>query len=161
MKVGSLFSGIGGLDLGLKRAGMRAPVFRPALNSHLYCWVTNNHLPSGLWLVDALGFRYITLLTWAKDRFGLGQYFRGQTEHLIFAVRGRLPAKVKTCTTLLNSKRGRHSAKPEAAYQAIEDVSPGPYLEMFARTHRPGWDAWGNEVHQVNQQQKEPEPRQL
>lgn len=81
-------------------------VWRLAADCHLYCWVTNNHVPSGIWLVEALGFRYITLLTWAKDRFGLGQYFRGQTEQLIFAVRGRLPA---------GEKRGHLDFFPPAA----------------------------------------------
>jgi N6-adenosine-specific RNA methylase IME4 len=98
-------------------------------------------------VVQALGFHYKTLLTWVKDRFGLGQYFRGQTEHLIFATRGpHLPAKIKNRTTLISARRGRHSAKPEAAYDLIEAVSHGPYLEMFARTQRPGWDCWGEEV---------------
>lgn len=120
--------------------------YRPAPNCHLYCWVTNNYLKDGLWLIDVLGFRYITLLTWAKDRIGLGQYFRGQTEQLIFAVKGRLPALVKTESTLIQSKRGRHSAKPEASYAMIERVSPEPRLEMFARNDRPGWFAWGNEL---------------
>lgn len=120
--------------------------FRPAVNAHLYCWVTNNYLEDGLWLVRALGFRYITLITWVKDRMGLGQYFRGQTEQLIFAVKGRLPALTKDQSTLLYSKRGGHSVKPENSYALIEAVSPGPRLEMFARSQRPGWDAWGNEV---------------
>lgn len=121
-------------------------VFRPADNAHLYLWTTNNHLRDGLWLVEQLGFRYVTMLTWAKDRIGLGQYFRGQTEPLLFGVKGKLPALVRTQSTLICEPKRRHSQKPEAAYRAIEAVSPGPRLEMFARAHRAGWDAWGNEV---------------
>lgn len=128
------------------RAILTSGIFQPGDGCHLYCWVTNNHLKSGLWLIEALGFRYITLLTWAKDRFGLGQYFRGQTEHLIFAVKGTLPSQVRNRTTLIQAHRGRHSAKPEESYEAIEAVSPPPRLEMFARVHRPGWQTWGNEV---------------
>jgi N6-adenosine-specific RNA methylase IME4 len=125
---------------------LQSGVWRPAPDGcHLYCWVTNNFLKDGIWLVEALGFRYITLLTWAKDRIGLGQYFRGQTEQLIFGVKGRLPAQVKTESTFIEARRGRHSAKPEESYEKIERVSPGPRLEMFARTQRPGWDTWGNE----------------
>ncbi|MCK5641183.1 MAG: hypothetical protein KAJ19_10310 [Gammaproteobacteria bacterium] len=45
-------------------------------NCHLYLWVTNNYLPSGLQVMEAWGFRYITTITWVKDRIGLGQYFR-------------------------------------------------------------------------------------
>jgi len=44
------------------------------------------------------------------------------------------------------AKRGKHSAKPEVFQDIVEDVSPGPYLELFARRQRPGWDVWGNEV---------------
>jgi N6-adenosine-specific RNA methylase IME4 len=126
---------------------LRCELFRPAPSAHLYLWVTNNFLPDGLLVVQSLGFRYKTLLTWAKDRFGLGQYFRGQTEHLIFATNGPyLPAKTRNQTTLISARRGRHSTKPEAAYELIEAVSPAPYLELFARTPRPGWDCWGEEV---------------
>lgn len=125
-----------------------APVWRPAENSHLYLWATNNFLKDGLWVMAELGFRYITTVTWAKDRIGLGQYFRGQTEHMLFGVRGRLPALVRTESTLIVAPRRKHSQKPEAAYERIERVSPGPYLEMFARggAVRGGWTAWGNEA---------------
>ena len=42
--------------------------------------------------------------------------------------------------------RGEHSAKPEAFLDMVERVSPGPYLELFARRQRFGWDTWGNEA---------------
>lgn len=42
--------------------------------------------------------------------------------------------------------RGAHSAKPEAFLDLVEQVSPGPYLELFARRQRLGWDTWGNEA---------------
>lgn len=41
---------------------------------------------------------------------------------------------------------GEHSQKPEAFMDLVEQVSPGPYLEMFARRQRLGWDTWGNEA---------------
>ena len=117
--------------------------------SHLYVWITNNFAKDGFHVMEALGFRFVTMRTWAKDRIGLGQYWRGQTEHVLFGVRGRLPAQVKTESTLVGKglvPRARHSAKPEVFYQEVEKVSPGPYLEMFARERRPGWDCAGNEV---------------
>lgn len=99
--------------------------------------------------MESLGFRYVTMITWHKDKIGLGQYFRGNSEHILFGVRGRLPAQVKTQATCFNAVRTRHSQKPDKALEIIEAVSPGPYLEMFARTKRPGWDSWGNEVKEV------------
>ena len=60
--------------------------------------------------MEEWGFRYVTMITWAKDRFGLGQYFRGMTEHCLFGVKGKLPYKIvdgkrQQGTTLINAKR--------------------------------------------------------
>lgn len=115
-------------------------------NSHLYLWVTNSHLEDGLAVLKSWGFRYITMITWAKDRFGLGQYFRGQTEHVLFGVKGNLPYKSRSCSTLILAKRRLHSQKPDELYALIETVSYPPYLEMFARQRRLGWDVWGREA---------------
>lgn len=114
---------------------------------HLYCWVTNNHLKQGLELVEQLGFSYVTNLVWVKDRIGLGQYFRGQHELCLFARMGQtmLP-RDRTVPTVILEPRRQHSQKPEGLVAAIERVSPGPYLELFARAPRAGWDVWGNEV---------------
>lgn len=133
--------------------------FTPADDAHLYLRTTNNHMPDAIKVVSDLGFRYVTLLTWAKPGFGIGQYFRGQTEHLIFAVRGdglglmRGLTPRRNISTLVSADwsrdgRGRkvHSAKPVEFYGLVETVSPGPRLEMFARSQRPGWDSWGDEV---------------
>lgn len=117
--------------------------------SHMYMWVTNNFLEDGLRVMRELGWRYVTMRTWAKDRIGLGYYWRGQTEHVLFGVRGKLPSLVRTESTLVGKgivKRGRHSAKPQVFFDEVERVSPGPRLEIFAREPREGWTVWGNEV---------------
>lgn len=129
-------------------------------NCHLYLWVTNNFLLDGLKVMEALGFRYITNIVWIKDRIGLGQYFRGQHEICLFGVKGNLPYKFSTtsnrscCTepTIIMAKRREHSQKPDEIYKKIEATSYPPYLEVFARIHRKGWDAIGNET---------PEPTQI
>jgi N6-adenosine-specific RNA methylase IME4 len=121
-------------------------------NAHLYLWVTNNHLLDGLAVIKAWGFEYKTMITWAKDRFGLGQYFRGQTEHCLFAVRGNLPYRMTSegkraqGRTLITAPRKDHSQKPEEMRKMIELVSYPPYLELFARIHPTGWDVWGNQA---------------
>jgi len=125
---------------------IKSGVFSPADSCHMYLWVTNSFLKSGLFLMQALGFRYLTNLAWIKDRFGLGQYFRGQHELLLFGVKGRLPAMVKNQPTAIMANRTEHSRKPDEAYAVIEAVSPPPRLEMFARRRREGWDAWGEEI---------------
>lgn len=122
-----------------------------AENAHLYLWATNNFLHDAMHVMEAWGFRYVTTITWGKDRFGLGQYFRGMTEHLLFGVRGRLPYKTidgkrVQGRTLILADKGKHSEKPEAARRMIELVSYAPRIELFARQRFEGWDAWGNEV---------------
>lgn len=112
---------------------------------HLYLWITNRSLPKGFRLLDAWGFRYVTCVTWVKPSFGMGNYFRGQTEHLLFGVRGSQMLKRKDVGTVFHSARGDggHSSKPEAFYDLVESCSPGPYLEMFSRTDRNDWTHWG------------------
>lgn len=87
-----------------------------------------------------------------KDKMGLGQYFRGMTEHCLFGTtKKRLPYKTeagKRCqgvTGFYEPKR-EHSRKPEAMRSMIERVSYGPRIELFARERFDGWDAWGNET---------------
>lgn len=118
---------------------------------HLYLWVTNNYLPAGLDALRVWGVRYVTMITWFKDRIGLGQYFRGMTEHCLFGVRGKLPYKIidgkrQQGATGFYAPKGKHSEKPEKMRQMIERVSYEPRIELFARGQAPGWDAWGNEV---------------
>jgi N6-adenosine-specific RNA methylase IME4 len=145
----------------LPRVILSAPVWDPADDAHLYMWATNTHLMEAGWLMRALGFRYVTCITWPKRTIGIGQYFRGQTEHIVFGVRGNgyaVRTADKSLTTLLGSgqlrlgetapvpKKYRHSEKPSSAYDLIEARSRGPFLELFARAPRSGWTVWGNEV---------------
>lgn len=116
-------------------------------NAHIYLWITNRSLPKGFALLDGWGFRYVTMLTWCKPHFGMGNYFRGSTEHVLFGVRGSLPLLRSDVGTWFDAPRpGQHSAKPDAFYDLVETCSPGPWLEMFARRARPGWQTWGAEV---------------
>ncbi len=120
-------------------------VTRSAQNCHLYLWITNRSLPKGFRLFEAWGFRYITLLTWAKPFFGMGNYFRGQTEHIMFGVKGGLPLLRHDIGTVFSFPRGEnHSAKPDELFRILATCSPEPRLEMFARTPHAGWLPWGN-----------------
>lgn len=119
-------------------------------NAHLYLWVTNKYIEDGFAICREWGFRFSTLLTWAKapKGIGLGGAFCQTTEHVIFGRRGTLPALQRVDSTWWGWKRQdvAHSAKPEAFLDLVEQVSPGPYLEMFARRNRLGWSTWGNEA---------------
>ena len=123
-------------------------------NAHLYLWVTNTFLPDGLAVMAALGFEYMTNLVWVKDSIGLGQYFRGQHELLLFGKRGQPPYKKAvnagrsraTISTVIRARKRGHSIKPDKQYQIIEATSFPPYVEVFARRRKAGWDSWGNDV---------------
>ena len=137
--------------------------------AHLYLWVTNPVLthqrPGTLGRTTALeiargwGFQPITLLTWVKTGRasdhaseepepapGMGWYFRGCTEHVLFCVRGQavIPAALRE-PNVFYAPRGRHSEKPDALMDMAERLSPAPRLELFSRRSRFGWESWGNE----------------
>ena len=134
----------------MPRVIYRSGVFTPHPEGcHLWMWTTNTFLPDALWLIDALGFRYITNAVWVKDRIGLGQYLRGQHELLLLAVKGSGPSartELRNIPSVIMAPRSKHSAKPEESYRLVEARSEGPRLEMFARTQRVGWSARGNEL---------------
>jgi N6-adenosine-specific RNA methylase IME4 len=122
--------------------------------SHCYLWVPNALLREGLDVMEAWGFSYKTQLVWHKirkdggsDGRGVGFYFRNVTEVVLFGVRGsmRTLRPGRTQTNLLATRKREHSRKPDELYEIIEECSPGPYLELFARYPRESWQVWGNE----------------
>ena len=124
--------------------------------AHLYLWVPNALLPEGLQVLDAWGFQYKSNIVWHKirkdggpDGRGVGFYFRNVTELVLFGVRGknaRTLAPGRRQVNFLKTRKREHSRKPDEFYDIVESCSPGPYLELFARGSRPGWDTWGNQA---------------
>jgi N6-adenosine-specific RNA methylase IME4 len=133
--------------------------------SHLYLWVPNALILEGLDVLKAWGFTYKTNLVWYKvrkdggpDRRGVGFYFRNVTELVLFGVRGscRTLAPGRRQENIMISRKREHSRKPDELYRIIEQCSPGPYLELFARQQpdherlaypgRAKWTLWGNEI---------------
>jgi N6-adenosine-specific RNA methylase IME4 len=116
-----------------------------AENAHLYLWTTNPKLPDAFAVVAAWGFEYVTTLTWRKlGTLGMGYYFRGDTEHVLFGIRGQLPiAPEKRERNWFEAAKTGHSQKPQAFLDLVERVSPEPRIELFARAPRLGWDSWG------------------
>lgn len=124
--------------------------------SHLYLWVPNALLPDGLEVMKAWGFEYKTNIIWEKirqdgapDGRGVGFYFRNVTEILLFGIRGeknRTLSPARSQVNIIRSIKREHSRKPDEIISLIEACSPGPYLELFARGNRSGWDMWGNQA---------------
>lgn len=123
---------------------------------HLYLWVPNALLPEGLEVMKAWGFSYKTNIIWEKvrkdgmpDGRGVGFYFRNVTEILLFGVKGdknRTLDPGRSQVNLIRSIKREHSRKPDEFISLIEECSPGPYLELFARGDRQNWDMWGNQA---------------
>jgi N6-adenosine-specific RNA methylase IME4 len=124
-----------------------APVANLAqTNCVLWLWTTNAFMREAFQCIDAWGFKDKTILTWDKENMGLGDWLRNVTEHCILAVRGKPIVSLTNQTTLIREKRRQHSRKPEAFYALVEALCPGSKLEMFSRTERAGWTAWGAET---------------
>lgn len=122
--------------------------------AHLYLWTINRYLEDSYDISRAWGFKPSTMLVWAKTPFGggLGGTFGLCTEYILFCRRGTLASTDRIGRNWFDWKRAydargkpAHSRKPEAFLDLVEQVSPGPYLEMFARRNRLGWDTYGNE----------------
>ena len=134
-----------------------------ASNAHLYLWATSRDLLLGraCQVCEAWGFRPMNVITWCKTQKGLGNYFRNDTEHLVFGVRGQMSTTDATNNqgTHFMHGRGRHSAKPPIVRNWIVAWSGDlPRIELFARrTTTPslfneqndelvGWDAMGYDI---------------
>lgn len=120
-------------------------------NAHLWLWSTNAALEASFDLARAWGFTPRSLFTWVKPRFGLGNYLRNATEQLIFATKGKAPVLYKSQPNWGFFPIQDHSHKPEEWAAIVTRVSPGPYLELFARRRPPSVEGkefaiWGNEV---------------
>ena len=132
----------------------------------LLLWATDPLLPRALEVIEAWGFTYKTVgFYWVKlnkgagnglsrdwpllaerDFFtGLGFWTRANPEPCLLATRGHPKRRAGDVPKLLIGPRREHSRKPGETYERIERLLPGPYLELFARQSRPGWDSLGNQ----------------
>ena len=121
--------------------------------AHLYLWVTNPMIKEGLEVCESWGFEYKTMLTWVKTYkdgtpvMGMGYYFRGCTEHIIFGVKNKKLCNNKSTKNIVFSNQRKHSQKPNEVRDLIVNSSGDlPRIELFAREQTEGWDVCGNEV---------------
>ena len=124
----------------------------------LLMWVVDAMLDQAIGIIKAWGFKYKTVgFTWAKTNrkklgffTGLGYWTRGNPEMCLLATKGSPKRISKSVPQLVVEQRREHSRKPDIIYNHIENLLDGPYVELFARNTRPGWDNWGNEVDKFN-----------
>lgn len=140
-------------------------------NAVCFLWVTVPLLPEGLQVLKSWGFEYKTMITWRKIMsLGMGFWFRGQCEHLVLGVKGKVKpfrqqksnfyeSEVFELDECYQSKVGRHSQKPHHFRELINNAVKISFdepkkLELFARSREgffpdyeyDGWDVYGNQV---------------
>jgi N6-adenosine-specific RNA methylase IME4 len=126
-------------------------------DAHLYLWATDEIYREGqaVDVARAWGFEPCgPSLIWAKRNLGMGYFPRPAHEIILVCRRGHLAYALNNVPSVQwwSQVRGRgntgkqHSRKPEGLQDLVERASPGPYLELFARRQRLGWDTWGNEA---------------
>ena len=118
---------------------------------HLWLWVTNKRVHDAFHVMEAWGFKYLNIITFNKPS-GVGAWFVNTTQHLIFGYRGKLTmGSGRYARTTQYYTPSKHSKKPDWVYDLIESISPyDRRIELFARQRVLGWDAWGNEIDNVN-----------
>jgi N6-adenosine-specific RNA methylase IME4 len=123
----------------------------------LFLWATDPLLPRAFELIQKWGFEYKTVgFYWVKlnsaakhqaDYFtGLGYWTRANPEQCLLATRGKPARRAKDVKRLIVEKRREHSRKPDCVRERIERLVAGPYLELFARETKRGWDCRGDQA---------------
>lgn len=119
--------------------------------SCLFLWATVPMLLEAFEVMKAWGYKYKTMITWhkllPKGKLGLGYWFRGEVELLLFGIHRRVPAFRSRLRNHIESVSPGHSKKPKEVYALIEAAgAPEPRIELFAAEERIGWNCWGLEV---------------
>jgi N6-adenosine-specific RNA methylase IME4 len=132
--------------------------------AHLYLWTTGAFIAEAHQLAEHWGFSPKGVIPWVKVkrsaaqqvarsgriedavRMGMGVYIRWCAEFVLFGVRGKLPTQRNDALGIVFAERGRHSEKPDALYDLVRTLSPGPRIDLFARQRRAGFVAWGDEI---------------
>jgi len=116
--------------------------------AHLHLWTTNAFIEPAIQMMQAWGFQYKSCFVWVKPQMGLGNYWRVSHEFMLLGVRGGLRFRSRKQRSWQKIPRTKHSRKPTQIRELIESVSPGPYLELYARQSPPSklWTSYGNQI---------------
>jgi N6-adenosine-specific RNA methylase IME4 len=127
----------------------------------LFLWACWPNLVDAFSVIEAWEFEYKTCaFAWTKAHagqlemfdddiegtLGMGYWTRANTEPCLLATRGRPQRLNADVRQAIIEPRREHSRKPDCVRGRIERLVAGPFVELFARSQRPGWDAWGNEI---------------
>jgi N6-adenosine-specific RNA methylase IME4 len=118
----------------------------------LFLWATSRYLGDAFDVLERWGFKYIQTVVWKKtgnpSPFG-GSVAPNHAEFFLIGKRGAPPLWTRWTSSVIEVPAAQcfnHSRKPDVFQDLVEQVSGGPYLELFARRQRLGWDTWGDEA---------------
>jgi N6-adenosine-specific RNA methylase IME4 len=147
----------------------------------LFMWIIGSHVDQGIRLAEKWGFKYNTdVFIWRKitkagfkhctveplafeelgsdkwAKMSMGKWSRKQSETCYLFTRGKPSPKEgsRSVRQIIDAPIREHSRKPDEAYERIETLASGPYVELFSRTTRPGWSVWGNDVGKFDAKKK-------
>lgn len=123
-----------------------------APGSVLFLWATSPLLDQAFAVMAAWEFQHKASMVWRKDRApGIGWWVQTYHELLLIGVREQTPQPAIKPASVIDAPVSNHSAKPAKFAETIEQMFPGPldgthYVELFCRSPRQGWAAFGNEI---------------
>ncbi|MCP4604523.1 MAG: hypothetical protein GY847_29045 [Proteobacteria bacterium] len=111
----------------------------------MWLWTTNFFMRQAYQLLSVWGFQEKTILTWAKNKMGIGRWLRSKTEHCILAVKGKPVVNLTNQTTILEAPSREHSRKPDEFYDMVDRLCVGRKIDIFSREKRDNWEQYGND----------------
>lgn len=111
----------------------------------LWLWTTHKFMRYSFDILDNWGFRDVAILTWVKNRMGIGSWIRSQSEFCIMAVKGNPKINLTNQTTIIYGELREHSRKPDEFYQMVDKLCVGYKIDWFSREKRKGWSQYGAE----------------
>jgi len=109
----------------------------------LWCWTTHQFIYDAIELLEKWDFEYKCILTWDKEKMGIGKWLRLQCEFCLLGVRGTPLWEAKNLRDIISETRREHSRKPDGFYKMIDDNFIGRKLDYFGREKRKGWSVYG------------------
>jgi N6-adenosine-specific RNA methylase IME4 len=121
------------------------------IGCHVYCWTTNKFLKEAFDVFESWNVNYHLTLVWTKPNGIMPCYgYKFATEFCLFGFYGKPMQKFQSMAKLNwfeNPSIKPHSTKPQKFFSLVDEMSPSPKVELFARQKRQGWSSWGNEIY--------------
>ena len=112
----------------------------------LWLWTTHKFIWDAKFLLEHWGFDYKAILTWDKDKMGMGSWLRMQCEFCLMGVKGKPILLRNDVRDIINEPRRQHSRKPDSFYNIVETLTIGRKLDYFSREPKEGWEGYGAET---------------